>query len=149
MGWIRLRNGKIAFKSAIRIRISSILTTSETMKFQQMTFMCIFSGFMGAFFAMACGATGGKSANADDGSDDIVDDGGDDITPIDDVILTKRIVECSIDWDYQYWINDCWEDNLSGTEVWGGYYIKNGQPDFRNQCAIDRNCDSYRIVIIE
>ena len=58
------------------------------MKFQQMTFMCIFSGLMGAFFAMACGATGGKSANADD----IVDD-GDDITPIDDVILTKSVYE--------------------------------------------------------
>ena len=106
--------------------------------------MCIFSGFMGAFFAMACGATGGKSANADD----IVDD-GDDITPIDDVVLTKRIVECSIDYDNPYFISDCLDANLSGTEMYAYHTIKDGQRDTRNHCVIEHNCDSVRVVIIE
>jgi hypothetical protein len=61
------------------------------MRTRQMTFMCIVSGFIGAFIAMACGATdGGKDVYADD---DIVDDGDGDITPIDDVILTKSVYE--------------------------------------------------------
>ena len=112
-----------------------------------MTFVCIFSGFMGAFFAMACGATGGKSANADD----LVDD-GDDITPIDDVILTKRILDCPSDMasgvtEFLEDLQSCQESNINGTEVVGLYYMRNGQ--YERDCSTNQNCDSIRLVIIE
>ena len=91
------------------------------MRARQMTFMCIVSGFIGAFIATACGAAdGGKDVYADD---DIVDDG--DITPIDDVILTKRIVECTPDWDNTSpALASIQGQEWSGTEVYSGYYIK-------------------------
>ncbi|MEC7986609.1 MAG: hypothetical protein VX278_15690 [Myxococcota bacterium] len=116
------------------------------MRARQMTFMCIVSGFIGAFIAMACGATdGGKDVYADD---DIVDDGDGDITPIDDVILTKRIVDCTPNWDDPYWVSDCYDNHLNGTEVHSAYYIKNGQRD-ASGCLTNQNCDSFRLVIIE
>ncbi len=106
------------------------------MRARQTTFMCIVSGFIGAFIAMACGATdGGKDVYAND---------GDDITPIDEVILTKRIVECS--WD-DYLSGSCSiYDHIDGDEVYTSIWMKNGQPD--TEC-FPENCDSIRHVIIE
>ena len=111
--------------------------------------MCIVSGFVGAFFAMACGATGGKSANANDVSDTGVDDGGDDgeeaIEPIDDIILTKRVEECS--WN-AYYARTCHAYQfLDGDEVWSMTFMKSGQPS--ETCVENADCDTVQIVIIE
>ena len=105
---------------------------------KQTTILCIVSGFLGALIATACGVPeGGKVAHAED-----------------EMVFTKRIVECS----YDDWINglisgvgdvanDVCGADLDGDELVTEHGIKNGARDA--SCINNQDCDTLRYVILE